>query len=920
LSRKSRLLLRAAAVLLAWAALLPADAAPARAGWVAARRMTPADTVFTGTYILGGAGDYILENDRIVVVLSDTRQPSPYALSGGNIIDAGLRAQRIDGLMELNTYFDDDYPRQAVYDVLEIVNDGTGGGPAAIRASGLDSQNPYITVVTEYSLAAGADNVHISTTLVNGGGSSLTSFELGDAFLWGDCAKYVPGYGFAIWGDAVSPWVAGTTGQVSYGYVASDGTDVSGEHKDLWSHINLQTATLAPGEPVVYERDFVVGGRDIASVATAVHAVTGEPAGSLMVTVVDSETSTPLVACKIDVLDESEDPYLQMQTDAGGTAFTTLPAGTWRLETDRDGYQPSEITLSIADGGHLTQEFAIEEITTVIPGMGDTLTVIQRPLLNIPSFVMPGDNLLIECDAHPTVTGWEATLLRGGTEVPLEIVSSTYNPSTLWWSISAAVPAVPAFGLYDLTVSAAGGIVDTTRHAVEVIPEYKHDYYFIHITDTHLPTHRFYYEAGSDTDSSEMVDLRAVIQDINIINPEFVLITGDFINEGELEDFLNRRYYSKAQRMLTEFEVPTFLIAGNHDIGGWEDTPPPDGTARRDWWRFFGWKRLDSPPPGAPWYTQNYSFDYGPVHYVALEAYDNYDRWRYSIYGSDSFTQGQMNWLRDNLAAASGSSAQVLFYHYDFSRQLNLQALGVEMALWGHIHRDAGNINMEPYNLATRSLCDGNRSYRLIRVSGGTLDPSPTVSAGNAGRNLEVDFEPANNGTRDSVTAYITNNLNERFEHAMLQFLMPSGCDSLMITGGTLIAAEEMESLTRYYVGVDILPASTAEVTVRVDSCGAPGDTTGADRFDLARNKPNPFNPRTFLSFTLPATGSARLAIYDVQGREVKVLVDGSLDPGPHDEEWDGTDHHGRPANSGVYFARLTFAGQDRVVKMVLMR
>ena len=77
-----------------------------------------------------------------------------------------------------------------------------------------------------------------------------------------------------------------------------------------------------------------------------------------------------------------------------------------------------------------------------------------------------------------------------------------------------------------------------------------------------------------------------------------------------------------------------------------------DGTARRDWWRFFGWPRLDDPPAGAPWRTQNYSFDYGPVHFVGMESYNNYDRWREEIYGSDSFTSGQLDWLAQDLAAA----------------------------------------------------------------------------------------------------------------------------------------------------------------------------------------------------------------------------------------------------------------------------
>lgn|GEM_PF-423570 len=926
--RDTRLKNLTAALLLA--ALLPAPAGPAAAGdgdtaragdvamdgWTSAREITASDTLFSGTYVGGGVSDFMLENDRIAVVISETGYESPYSLSGANIVDAGLRAERIDGIMEFYSHFDDAWPRQAVYSSLEIIEDGTGGGPAVIRVTGLDSKDPYLTVATEYSLEPSADYVTISTTLINNRGSTFESFELGDAFAWGDCEKYAPGRGFALWGDATSAWVAGTNELVSYGYAGAGMANVHGDHDDFWSHLSVDVASIEPGDTVTYERYLAIGGGDIASVAAALHEATGKPTGTISCSVYDELTGIRFQGAAVNVYDPSAAPYLQMITDGEGLASTTLPPGTWHLEAVRDGYLTGTAVITMNEGDDLSHDFALEEMSG-IAGLGDTLTVIQVPLLNIPSFVKPGETLTIECDADPSVTGWAAAISRNANSLPLEVVSSAYDPNTLWWTISAVVPDVPLYGLYDLTVSADGGIWDTTRHAVEVIPDFKHDYYFIHLTDTHLPTHRFYYQTGADTDSSEMTDLREVIADVNIINPEFVLLTGDLVNEGELEDFLDRRYYSKAQRMLTEFEVPVFLTAGNHDVGGWRDTPPPDGTARRDWWRFFGWKRLDSPPPGAPWFTQNYSFDYGPVHFVGLEAYDNYDRWRYNIYGSDSFTSRQMQWLAQDLAAASGSAAQVLFYHYDFSRQINLNSLGVEMALWGHIHSDAGSITGPPYNLATDNVCDGERAYRVVRVSGGVLTPSATISAGRDGRNLNVYYLPANDGMRDSVTAHVTNDIGQRFEHAMLKFLMPPNCDSVAVTGGTLIGVESLEDADMYYVGVDILPSSSMEVTVRVDSCSQGSDATA---LRLSPNRPNPFSPSTQLSFTLPSAGYARLAIYDIRGREVRVLVDSSLEPGPHGREWDGRDKDSRPVSSGIYFARLVFGGEDRVQKMVLTR
>ncbi len=448
--------------------------------------------------------------------------------------------------------------------------------------------------------------------------------------------------------------------------------------------------------------------------------------------------------------------------------------------------------------------------------IGDTLTVIQRPLLNVPAIVRPGDTLTIECEASPGTSGWAAELIHDQTQIPMAILDSDYDPSTLWWELQALVPTAPVYDLYDLVVTADGGIEDTTWNAVQVIPDFKEDYYFIHVTDPHLPTHLYYYQSGADTDSSEVVDMREVIRDVNIINPEFVLLTGDYINEGELEEFLEKRYFSRCQRLLAEFEVPVYLTSGNHDIGGWDDTPPPDGTARQNWWRFFGWKRLDDPPPGAPWYTQNYSFDYGLVHYIGLEAYLNYDGWRSGIYGDESFTSGQLQWLADDIAAASGSAAHVLFYHYDFANQINLNSLGADMALWGHTHRDENDYS-HPYDIGTNNVCDDERSYRLIRVSGGVLQPTSTVSAGSGGNNLDVDYSPANDGTHYTVTAEITNDIDERFEHGQLRFLMPNEPGTIDVTGGTLIQVDDSGPYAVCYVGVDILASSSPAVTVTLD-------------------------------------------------------------------------------------------------------
>jgi hypothetical protein len=83
----------------------------------------------------------------------------------------------------------------------------------------------------------------------------------------------------------------------------------------------------------------------------------------------------------------------------------------------------------------------------------------------------------------------------------------------------------------------------------------------------------------------------------------------------------------------------------------------------------------------------------------------------------------------------------------------------------------------------------------------------------------------------------------------------------------------------------------------------------------LAPNYPNPFNPRTSIVFQMPVTGPTRLAVYDMLGREVAVLVDGVTAAGRHEVTFDA----GRLA-SGLYLYALE-AGDTRLTRtMVLLK
>jgi len=67
----------------------------------------------------------------------------------------------------------------------------------------------------------------------------------------------------------------------------------------------------------------------------------------------------------------------------------------------------------------------------------------------------------------------------------------------------------------------------------------------------------------------------------------------------------------------------------------------------------------------------------------------------------------------------------------------------------------------------------------------------------------------------------------------------------------------------------------------------------------------SPFSGGTDLDFSLERGGRARIAIFDVRGRRVRMLIDGTLGPGARQVRWDGNDDAGRPVASGLYLIRL---------------
>jgi hypothetical protein len=89
--------------------------------------------------------------------------------------------------------------------------------------------------------------------------------------------------------------------------------------------------------------------------------------------------------------------------------------------------------------------------------------------------------------------------------------------------------------------------------------------------------------------------------------------------------------------------------------------------------------------------------------------------------------------------------------------------------------------------------------------------------------------------------------------------------------------------------------------------------------FSLGPPMPNPSAGMTRVAFTVARSAFVKLALFDVQGRQVRVLAEGTFEPGRHEVAWDGRTTDGRAA-PGLYFLRYQTPSSHFVRRVVLAR
>ncbi|MHA7138339.1 metallophosphoesterase family protein [Rossellomorea arthrocnemi] len=348
-----------------------------------------------------------------------------------------------------------------------------------------------------------------------------------------------------------------------------------------------------------------------------------------------------------------------------------------------------EIPFSSAgerDGGIGNSTHYLDSVPNI--SLDTKVNQIIYPLFATPAIKKKGEDLTLKIDTQGKEAGsWSVKLkqinhssLTSEYELPVKSVQqgqSHWKKSSSIVDVTVTIPENTPQKLYDLQVSYTGNgqrIIDEQPHSVKVVDEYKKDFTFLHMTDTHIGSPR---NLGDPEDPSSVdpalakeagiwdpdpkkrwLYLQKAIKEVNLKDPDFVVVTGDLMY-GQMNPLEYIYEYEETYKMLQKLNVPVYLVPGNHDYYA-QDATLTDGA--KYWEKYFG--------------PQYFSFDYGP--YAHFIGYNSFDWHKFDRSGNGTVSvptwggqirEEQLNWVKEDLQrnGQTAESGQIrgLFSHHN---------------------------------------------------------------------------------------------------------------------------------------------------------------------------------------------------------------------------------------------------------------
>lgn len=445
----------------------------------------------------------------------------------------------------------------------------------------------------------------------------------------------------------------------------------------------------------------------------------------------------------------------------------------------------------------LVAAFVVTAAVLLLTGLPLRLELLQ-PRLAQPAITLAGATLPVRIkQSLPLGFGdWRLSLqAESGETVVLPIASRTLGFGST--ELRIRLPDSLEAGGYTLQVDYAGAQIREPK-AVHVIAAAKSDIRIIQLAD--LPTLGNDARVGGDGQGD--LRLGTIIKEINLINPDVVLFTGDLAYGGSWDQ------YQRLREGLSQVRAPVIAVPGNHEYYGWA-----------------GYLTLFGQP--------YHSVRYGDFQVLSLN----------SGHGRDQMTQSQLAWLQRCLDAAP-EATNIIQLHHPIHQQANLtgnlrgntetllrtiKQAHPAVVLSGHWHGDsvydetgkaridAGRFQGTPFVVTTTAGADlrpdYSRSplhygYRLLRFQGRELQNFTYDYDGDGERDASSSIPVGKlNIQRQGLNGVLIQNaLNEGFTDALVEIDIADVSHEYRPKSGRLHSIIRGPTATRYRVLLD-LPA-----------------------------------------------------------------------------------------------------------------
>ena len=497
------------------------------------------------------------------------------------------------------------------------------------------------------------------------------------------------------------------------------------------------------------------------------------------------------------------------------------------------------------------------------------------------AFVQPNQTFVAEVAAvsTATTTGWSATLQNDLRTWPATVVSAAWgrikHNTRDGWRITIRVPSGTPPELFTLNLSHSTGGSASSSHAVSVVLNLESNFYVLQLTDEHVRTLDAPQADGYR--SAELVGWAAPV--VNLINPRFVLNSGDDTDSMAWSDSPNQIPWYKASR--AGYRVGTVTVPGNHDVAPTGNSRHAVSTQR--WDNEMGYR--------------TFSTKLGSFYVLAHDFHDSALKSWASTEWSRSFTDTSITYRLmtqhftgvNYFSPPSGKYPNLMLLghlHYNLTSQTTPYPILVNVAALSRAQAGFHDFRKTSTGWTNTSAANHEAGGNQIRLVGDWGAPR-----------VRAAFTKANDGTQTSNSVSITNDLAKTFYDGRIRFLMAAG--SYTLTGAQEIAEYSYGTNKKAVLAkvsivqsgitkVSIAPSSPTTTVTRTFQNGVAPSTTYAGNVD------------TTISQHAPTTNFASAST---------ILVDGD-DPGGsgHDLstliKWDLS---AIPSGSAVQSATIRF-------------